>query len=106
MPSPSADSKFVLSVLKVLGILKRRSLFSERGGFRPGFGGRPRPRPKRVKGRGYWVPYTRYGHLVYDGKIKSLENMQVLPDPIYEVHNIIVFLKSSISEICYFFRYR
>merc|ERR1712109_186655 len=57
---------------------------ADRGGFRGGFGGRGRGRGRgrggrggRGRGRGKeekeWVPITKLGRLVKDGKIKSLQ---------------------------------
>ena len=71
----------------------------ERGGFRGGFGGRGRGgdrgrgrgrggRGDRGRGRGRgkeekeWVPVTKLGRLVKDGKIKSLEEIYLFSLPI------------------------
>merc|ERR1712227_253982 len=59
---------------------------ADRGGFRGGFGGRGRGRGRgrggrggRGRGRGKeekeWVPITKLGRLVKDGKIKSLQEI-------------------------------
>jgi hypothetical protein len=63
-----------------------------RGGFRGGFGGRGRGRgDRRGRGRGRrggkegdkeWVPVTKLGRLVKDGKIKSLEEIYLYSLPI------------------------
>jgi len=72
---------------------------ADRGGFRGGFGGRGRggdrggrggPRGRgRGRGRGgrgkeekEWIPVTKLGRLVKDGKIKSLEEIYLFSLPI------------------------
>merc|ERR1711945_71738 len=65
---------------------------ADRGGFRGGFGGRGRGRGRgrggrggRGRGRGKeekeWVPITKLGRLVKDGKIKSLKDevLKIMP---------------------------
>ncbi len=66
----------------------------DRGGFRGGFGGRGRGRGRggpRGRGRGRggrgkeekeWIPVTKLGRLVKDGKIKSLEEIYLFSLPI------------------------
>ena len=72
----------------------------DRGGFRGGFGdrgrggdrgGRGRGRGDRGRGRGRggrgkeekdWIPVTKLGRLVKDGKIKSLEEIYLFSLPI------------------------
>ncbi len=66
----------------------------DRGGFRGGFGGRGRGRGRggrggRGRGRGgrgkeekEWIPVTKLGRLVKDGKIKSLEEIYLFSLPI------------------------
>ena len=80
---------------------------ADRGGFRGGFGGRGRGgdrggrggRGGRGRGRGgrggrggkedkEWIPVTKLGRLVKDGKIKSLEEIYLFSLPIKE-HEII-----------------
>ena len=67
-----------------------------RGGFRGGFGDRGRGRGRggrggrgrgRGRGRGSkdekeWVPVTKLGRLVLDGKIKSLEEIYLFSLPV------------------------
>ena len=63
-----------------------------RGGFRGGFGDRGRGRGRgrrggRGRGRGgkedkEWVPVTKLGRLVKDGKIKTLEEIYMFSLPI------------------------
>ena len=64
---------------------------ADRGGFRGGFGGRGRgggrgDRGGRGRGRGKeekeWIPVTKLGRLVKDGKIKSLEEIYLFSLPI------------------------
>ena len=65
---------------------------ADRGGFRGGFGGRGRGRGRgrggrgRGRGRGKeekeWVPITKLGRLVKDGKIKSLQEIYLFSLPI------------------------
>ena len=71
---------------------------ADRGGFRGGFGGRGRGggRGDRGRGRGRgrggrggrgkeekeWIPVTKLGRLVKDGKIKSLEEIYLFSLPI------------------------
>lgn len=81
-----------------------------RGGFRGGFGGRGRgrgrggPRGGRGRGRGggkedkEWVPVTKLGRLVKDGKIKSLEEIYQFSLPIKEHEIIDHFLGSSLKD--------
>merc|ERR1711970_156225 len=74
---------------------------ADRGGFRGGFGGRGRGGDRgrgRGRGRGCgrgrgkeekeWIPVTKVGRLVKDGKIKSLEEIYLFSLPIKE-HEII-----------------
>merc|ERR1711876_149053 len=69
---------------------------ADRGGFRGGFGGRGRGRGRgrggrggRGRGRGKeekeWVPITKLGRLVKDGKIKSLQEIYLFSLPIKEL---------------------
>merc|ERR1711892_31275 len=73
----------------------------DRGGFRGGFGdrgrggdrggggrGRGRGRGGRGKEEKEWIPVTKLGRLVKDGKIKSLEEIYLFSLPIKE-HEII-----------------
>ena len=63
----------------------------DRGGFRGGFGDRGRGGRGRGRGRGRggrgkedkeWIPVTKLGRLVKDGKIKSLEEIYLYSLPI------------------------
>merc|ERR1711892_223058 len=65
----------------------------DRGGFRGGFGDRGRGGDRRGRGRGRggrgkeekeWIPVTKLGRLVKDGKIKSLEEIYLFSLPIKE----------------------
>ena len=67
-----------------------------RGGFRGGFGDRGRGRGRgrrRGRGRGLkegekeWVPVTKLGRLVKDGKIKKLEEIYLFALPIKVIAN-------------------
>jgi len=85
-----------------------------RGGFRGGFGGGgDRGRGGRGRGRGRgrggrggggkdgdkeWVPVTKLGRLVRDGKIKSLEEIYLFSLPIKEFEIIDHFLGSSLKD--------
>ncbi|KAL8514797.1 hypothetical protein ACS0TY_013760 [Phlomoides rotata] len=71
----------------------------DRGGFGHGFGGRGcggdrggrgrvGRRPRRESEEEKWVPVTKLGRLVRDGKIKSLEQIYLHSLPIKE-HQII-----------------
>merc|ERR1719223_2029730 len=87
-----------------------------RGGFGGGFGdrGRGRGRGDRGRGRGRgdrgrgrrrrdgdkgeWVPVTKLGRLVKDGKIKSLEEIYLFSIPIKEHQIIEHFLGESLKD--------
>jgi len=80
-----------------------------RGGFRGGFGGRGRGRGGRGRGRGRgrggrgkedkeWVPVTKLGRLVKDGKIKTLEEIYRYSLPIKEFEIIDFFLGSTLKD--------
>jgi len=78
-----------------------------RGGFggrgRGGRGGRGRGRGgQRGRGRGKeeteWVPVTKLGRLVRDGKIKSLEEIYLFSLPIKEFEIIDFFLGSALKD--------
>merc|ERR1711883_43850 len=80
---------------------------ADRGGFRGGFGGRGRGRGRGRGGRGKeekeWIPVTKLGRLVKDGKIKSLDEIYLYSLPIKE-HEIIDFfigpaLKDEVLKI-------
>merc|ERR1712145_39571 len=82
---------------------------ADRGGFRGGFGGRGRGRGRgrggrggRGRGRGkeeeQWIPGTKLGRLVKDGKIKSLEEIYLFSLPIKECEIIDYFLGSSLKD--------
>lgn len=84
----------------------------DRDGFRGGFGGRGRGRGRgrggpRGRGRGggrggkedkEWVPVTKLGRLVKDGKIKSIEDIYQFSLPIKESEIIDFFLGSSLKD--------
>merc|ERR1712107_598784 len=86
----------------------------DRGGFRGGFGDRGRGgrgrgdrgrgRGDRGRGRGRgkeekeWIPATKLGRLVKDGKIKSLEEIYLFSLPIKELEIIDFFLGSSLKD--------
>jgi len=81
-----------------------------RGGFRGGFGsggrgrGRGRGRGARGRGRGKdgdkkeWIPVTKLGRLVKDGKIKSLEEIYLFSLPIKEFEIVDFFLGSALKD--------
>merc|ERR1719335_2070396 len=75
----------------------------ERGGFGRGFG--DRGRGDRGRGRGgrggdekEWVPTTKLGRLVKDGKIKSLEQIYLFSLPIKEHQIADFFLKDKLKD--------
>merc|ERR1712211_63868 len=86
----------------------------DRGGFRGGFGDRGRGgrgrgdrgrgRGDRGRGRGRgkeekeWIPVTKLGRLVKDGKIKSLEEIYLFSLPIKEHEIIDFFLGPSLKD--------
>jgi small subunit ribosomal protein S2e len=96
---------------------------ADRGGFRGGFGGRGRGergdrgdrgdrggRGGRGRGRGRggrggrgkeekeWIPVTKLGRLVKDGKIKSLEEIYLFSLPIKEFEIIDFFIGPSLKD--------
>merc|ERR1719239_858540 len=92
---------------------------ADRGGFRGGFGGRgrggdrgrgDRGRGDRGRGRGRgrggrggkeekeWIPVTKLGSLVKDGKIKSLEEIYLFSLPIKEFEIIDLFLGPALKD--------
>merc|ERR1712018_149030 len=75
---------------------------ADRGGFRGGRGGRG----GRGRGRGRgkesekdWVPVTKLGRLVKDGKINSLEEIYLFSLPIKEHEIIDMFLPTLKDEV-------
>merc|ERR1711944_154221 len=66
-----------------------------RGRGRGGRGGRGRGRGKEEK---EWVPITKLGRLVKDGKIKSLEEIYLFSLPIKEFEIIDFFLGSALKD--------
>eukprot|EP00127_Corallochytrium_limacisporum_P004964 Clim_evm38s195 gene=Clim_evmTU38s195 len=83
----------------------------ERGGFRGGFGSRGRGEGRgRGRGRGgarrrggeggkeEWIPVTKLGRLVKEGKIKSLESIYLFSLPIKEYQIIDYFLGSKLKD--------
>merc|ERR1712110_674959 len=76
---------------------------ADRGGFRGGFGGRGRGRGRggrggRGKDEKEWIPVTKLGRLVKDGKIKSLEEIYLFSLPIKENEIIDFFLGPSLKD--------
>merc|ERR1712066_883855 len=85
---------------------------ADRGGFRGGFGGRGRGRGRGDRGRGRgrggrggrgkdekeWIPVTKLGRLVKDGKIKSLEEIYLFSLPIKEFEIIDFFLGPALKD--------
>lgn len=86
-----------------------------RGGFRGGFGSRggdrggPRGRGRGGRGRGRgrgrgkedskeWIPVTKLGRLVRDGKIDSLEQIYLFSLPIKEYEIIDKFLGVDLKD--------
>merc|ERR1712243_382406 len=76
----------------------------DRGGFRGGFGGRGRGRGRGRRGRGRgkeekeWVPITKLGRLVKDGKIKSLQEIYLFSLPIKEFEIIDFFIGPALKD--------
>merc|ERR1711970_45176 len=84
----------------------------DRGGFRGGVGdrgrgGRGRGRGDRGRGRGRggrgkegkdWIPVTKLGRLVKDGKIKSLEEIYLFSLPIKEHEIIDMFIGPALKD--------
>merc|ERR1712136_395828 len=82
---------------------------ADRGGFRGGFGGRGRGRGRgrggrggRGRGRGKeekeWVPITKLGRLVKDGKIKSLQEIYLFSLLIKEFEIIDFFIGPALKD--------
>jgi len=79
---------------------------SRGGGDRGGRGGRPRGRGRGRGGRGArgkegekeWVPVTKLGRLVRDGKIRSLEEIYLFSLPIKEAEIIDFFLGTALKD--------
>ncbi|KAG6421260.1 hypothetical protein SASPL_117810 [Salvia splendens] len=80
----------------------------DRGGFGRGFGGRGRGGDRGGRGRGRrprreaeeekWVPVTKLGRLVRDGKIKSLEQIYLHSLPIKEYQIIDALVGPSLKD--------
>merc|ERR1712243_307772 len=75
----------------------------DRGGFRGGFGdrgrgGRGRGRGGRGKEEKDWIPVTKLGRLVKDGKIKSLEEIYLFSLPIKEHEIIDMFIGPALKD--------
>merc|ERR1712018_177119 len=84
----------------------------DRGGFRGGFGDRGRGGRGRGRGRGgrggrgrgcgkvekEWVPITKLGRLVKDGKIKSLQEIYLFSLPIKEFEIIDFFIGPALKD--------
>jgi len=92
---------------------------ADRGGFRGGFGGGGERGDGRGRGRGRggrggrgrgrggrggkdgekdWIPVTKLGRLVKDGRIKSLEEIYLYALPIKEHEIIDFFLKAALKD--------
>ncbi|KAL4447510.1 hypothetical protein ABPG75_004729 [Micractinium tetrahymenae] len=77
-----------------------------RGGFGRGFGGRGRGdrgfrgrgRGRRDEGEEKWIPATKLGRLVQQGKIRSLEQIFLFSLPVKEYQIIDHFLGSSLKD--------
>merc|ERR1719453_436068 len=70
-----------------------------RGGRGRGRGrGGPRGRGRGKEGEKEWIPVTKLGRLVKDGKIKSLEEIYLFSLPIKECEIIDYFLGSSLKD--------
>merc|ERR1719261_1652626 len=87
--------------------MERGGRGGERGGFGRGFGDRGRGgRGDRGKGKGggrggddkEWVPTTKLGRLVKDGKIKSLEQIYLFSIPIKEYQILDYFMKEKLQD--------
>ncbi|KAJ1666237.1 40S ribosomal protein [Coemansia sp. RSA 1813] len=74
-----------------------------RGGFGRGRGrgrgGRGRGRGRRDDGEQAWVPVTKLGRLVKDGKIKSIEQVYLFSLPIKEYQVVDIFLPKLKDEV-------
>lgn len=77
-----------------------------RGGFGRGRGGGDRGRGRRGPRRGgrkdedkEWVPVTKLGRLVKDGKIKSMEEIFLFSLPVKEYQIIDLFLPTLKDEV-------
>lgn len=77
---------------------------AQRGGFGRGFGGRGGERGRRFRRRARkdeedkWVPCTKLGRLVQQGKIKSLEQIYLFSLPVKEYQIVEYFLKASLKD--------
>jgi small subunit ribosomal protein S2e len=80
---------------------------ADRGGFDRGFGGRGRgdrgrgrgrPRGGRKDDEEKWVPCTKLGRLVQQGKIKSLEQIYLFSMPVKEYQIVENFLGASLKD--------
>lgn len=81
---------------------------SERGGFGRGRGERGRGRGGRGRGRGRrggrredskeWIPITKLGRLVKEGKINSLEEIYLFSLPIKECEIVDHFLEGKVKD--------
>ena len=86
---------------------------AERGGFGRGFGrgdrgrgdrgdrgdrGRGRGRGRKDDGEEKWVPVTKLGRLVQQGKIKSLEQIYLFSLPVKEYQIVDYFLGSALKD--------
>jgi small subunit ribosomal protein S2e len=79
-----------------------------RGGFGRGRGGRGRGRGRGGRGRGrggrggrdenVWVPVTKLGRLVKEGKIGSIEEIFLFSIPVKEAEIIDFFLKDKLQD--------
>jgi len=87
------------------GRLLRQLQMADRGGFSRGFGDRGRGRGRgrgRPRGRkdeeDVWVPVTKLGRLVQQGKIKSLEQIYLFSLPVKEHQIVDHFLGPSLKD--------
>merc|ERR1711937_900447 len=81
----------------------------DRGGFGKGFGGKGKGKGGKGKGKGgkgkgrggdekEWVPVTKLGRLVKNGKIKSLEQVYLFSLPIKEYQIMDFFFGSALKD--------
>ena len=93
-----------------MGDAPRGDRGGDRGGFGRGFGDRGRGRGERGRGRGdrgrgrggkdkeEWIPCTKLGRLVKDGKIKSLEQIFLFSIPIKEFQIVDMMLGDKLKD--------
>lgn len=71
---------------------------AERGGFGRGSGNRGRGRGGRAVQVKEWIPVTKLGRLVKEGKIRSLEEIYLFSLPIKESEIVNHFLEGSLKD--------